>query len=105
MFSVISNSVFEYTAGIRPSFDDPGYHTIILRPVPGGTIRAASGRQETMYGSVRLSWRIEEESFVMECEIPANPEALVMLPDGTEYKLGNGCYRFCCSMMNKSITT
>ena len=95
-FGAVCNFLFEYTAGIRPSFDDPGYHTILLRPVPGGTITEASGRQETMYGTVRSSWKIKGESFVLACEIPANTEALVVLPDGTEYKLGSGCYRFCC---------
>ena len=97
-FGAVCNFLFEYTAGIRPTFNDPGYHRILLTPVPGGTLTEAEAEQESLYGTIRSGWRIEKDIFHYSCEIPANTEAVLMLPDGTKRILGSGNYDYKCRL-------
>lgn len=97
-FGAVCNFLFEYTAGICPTFDDPGYHRIHLTPVPGGTLTEVEAKQESLYGTIRSGWKTEREVFRYYCEIPANTEAVLTLPDGTKRILGSGSFCFECKM-------
>ena len=95
-FGAVCNFLFEYTAGIRPEFEHPGYRHFFLQPVPGGSLTEAGASQETMYGTIRSAWKREEgqKRLNYTCTIPANTSATVKLPDGSVHELGSGTYRF-----------
>ncbi|KAL3462518.1 bacterial alpha-L-rhamnosidase-domain-containing protein [Aspergillus heterothallicus] len=71
-------------AGIRPI--DPGWRTIHVQPIPGGTIHSAQATYETPYGTLKSKWGIQDGStFHLELMVPPNTKALVLLPgDGNE---------------------
>jgi alpha-L-rhamnosidase len=81
-FGAIEEWMFSYMLGIRPVESDPGYHSFILEPRPGGTIRYARGSYDTVYGRIESSWHWLEGDDGVEYEfvIPANTSARLQLP-------------------------
>ncbi len=81
-FGAIEEWMFSYMLGIRPVESDPGYHSFILEPRPGGTIRYARGSYDTVYGRIESSWHWLEGDDGVEYEfvIPTNTSARLQLP-------------------------
>lgn len=93
-FGVVCQFLFEYVAGIRPTFVAPGFEIIILKPTPGGSLTWAEGTYKTKFGVIRSGWKIEHGCFSYYCSIPDCATACLTLPDGTSYNLGAGNHVF-----------
>jgi alpha-L-rhamnosidase len=115
-FGAIEEWMFSYMLGIQPVESDPGYHSFVLAPRPGGNIRFVRGHYDTVYGRIESSWRWldNDEGVEYEFVIPANTTARVQLPvspsvfcevvhggrhaietgEGGAYLLPSGHYRF-----------
>ena len=115
-FGAIEEWMFSYMLGIQPVESDPGYHSFVLAPRPGGNIRYARGHYDTVYGRIESSWRWldNDEGVEYEFVIPANTTARVQIPvspsvfcevvqggrhaietgEGGAYLLPSGHYRF-----------
>ena len=93
-FGAVCQFLFEYVAGIRPTFDAPGFAQILLKPTPGGSLSWAEGTYKTKFGMIRSSWKIEKGCFDYHCSIPERISACLTLPDGTSYNLGAGNHAF-----------
>jgi alpha-L-rhamnosidase len=80
-------------AGISPA--EPGWKTISLAPVPGGTITSAKAKFDSPYGRVENSWKIEDGKFTMKAVVPPNTTAVVKLPgqEGST-EVGSGTHSF-----------
>lgn len=102
----VVNWLHKNVGGISPL--EPGWRTIKIRPVPGGTITSAKVEYESVYGRIVSSWKIDEAdgAFNLAVTIPPNSKAVVILPSqwkttgqgeekGTE--IGSGSYEFSCS--------
>ncbi|PON23294.1 hypothetical protein TGAM01_v207821 [Trichoderma gamsii] len=102
----VVNWLHKNVGGISPL--EPGWRTIKIRPVPGGTITSAKVEYESVYGRIVSSWKIDETdgAFNLTVTIPPNSKAVVILPSdwkatgqgdekGTE--IGSGTYEFSCS--------
>lgn len=102
----VANWLHKNVAGISPL--EPGWRSIKVRPMPGGTITSANAAYESPYGRIASAWKINAggNTFTLEIAIPPNSEAVVILPsewkklgdDGTErgIKIGSGKYTFSC---------
>ena len=93
-FGAVCQFLFEYVAGIRPSFDVPGFREFELRPILGGSLTWAEGSYKTQYGMIRSRWEREGERFVYTCTVPEGTTANLTLPDGSARTLCAGTYRF-----------
>ena len=93
-FGAVCQFLFEYVAGIRPTFVAPGFEIIILKPTPGGSLSWAEGTYKTKFGVIRSGWKIEHGCFSYYCSIPDRATACLTLPDGTSYNLGAGNHVF-----------
>ena len=103
----VANWLHKNVGGISPL--EPGWRTVKVRPVPGGTITSAEVAYESPYGRIECSWKIEETDgkFGLEVVIPPNSRALVILPcdwkkraeEGEEKGtlIGSGRHTFSCS--------
>lgn len=93
-FGAVCQFLFEYVAGIRPTFDAPGFEKIILRPVPGGSLTWAEASYKSKQGLICSDWKIENKKFEYHCTIPCNATAGLVFPDGSNHELIAGEYHF-----------
>ncbi len=85
-FGSVCQWMFENLAGIQTQ--DPGYHHIILRPLPPSPesnpqhepIHWVKASYDSIRGRIESSWRLEEDRFVLQATIPTNTKATIYLP-------------------------
>ena len=93
-FGAVCQFLFEYVAGIRPTFDAPGFKEFELSPILGGSLTWAEGRYKTRYGTIESRWEREGKRFTYTCTVPEGTTAHLTLPDGSAKTLRAGTYRF-----------
>lgn len=93
-FGAVCQFLFEYVAGIRPTFDAPGFRKFVLRPLIGGSLTWAKAEYHTQFGTIRSAWTREGDGYVYTCTVPEGTTALLTLPDGETKALTYGEYRF-----------
>lgn len=79
-YGAIGDWMYRKMVGIDTYEDEPGYKYIMIKPHPGGNFTFASAALDTYYGKVSNSWKIENDKFIMDVEIPANTTAAIYLP-------------------------
>ena len=84
--------ISQVVGGIRPA--EPGYARVRIEPVPGPGITWADTSYESRSGRIRSSWRVDEDGFSLEVELPAGLPADVVLPDGCVEHVVGGAHRF-----------
>ena len=92
-FGAVCQFLFEYAAGIRPSFDAPGFREFELRPIIGGSLTWAEGVYKTRFGAIRSRWEKKDDRICYTFTIPEGTAAHVILPDGSSESLGPGTYQ------------
>ena len=97
-YGAVCSFLFEYTAGIRPDIDAPGYKHFTISPVPGGSLTQAKAEYESGYGKILSSWKKKDGKIEYEFMVPVNTTATICLPeDGgntAEYHVGSGVWEF-----------
>ena len=93
-FGAVCQFLFEYVAGIRPSFDAPGFKEFELKPVIGGSLTWAEASYRTQYGLIHSRWEKTADRFVYTCTVPEGTTARLTLPGGRTETLCAGNYRF-----------
>lgn len=79
----IGSFLYQDVAGIHPDPSDPGFHHIIIRPVPGN-LAWAKARYDSIAGPIAVAWNRDSTKFVLHVSIPANTTATVYLPAKSE---------------------
>ncbi len=72
--------LYSTVAGIQPDPAVPGFKKIIIRPIPGGKLREASGRFRSIHGLITSGWSSSDGNFTLTTTIPANTTATVHVP-------------------------
>lgn len=88
----VGDFLYRRIAGIEPH--EGGYKTFQIAPVLGGGITWAKGSVMTAYGRIKSSWRLREDRFIIEVEIPVGTTCHLILPGGDKKVLGSGTYSF-----------
>lgn len=97
-FGAVCQFLFEYVAGIRPTFDAPGFRAFELKPVIGGSLTWAEASYQTRYGVIRSRWERDTGSIRYACEVPHRTTAYLTLPNGQKHTLNGGKYEFNTSL-------
>jgi len=97
-YGAVADWLHRTLAGLAPDPDDPGYRHVIVRPQPGGGITHASAVLKTRYGPTSVAWRIEDNTFTLDVEIPPGARATVTLPEGTTEQMNSGTRTFSCTI-------
>lgn len=92
-YGAIGDWMYKTIAGINAVADQPGYKYIVISPKPGGKITNAAAELETVYGTVKSAWTLENGLLKLDVTIPANTKAKVVLPGNTQ-EIGSGVYHF-----------
>ena len=81
--------LYKSVAGIQPA--EPGYARLRLQPTPGRGLEWARGSLDTRYGLAECGWRRDPSGEItVDCLVPADVEADLVLPDGTAQVLTGG---------------
>jgi alpha-L-rhamnosidase len=67
-------------AGLNICDEKPGFKRVIVRPEPIGDLKWVKAEYESNYGKIVVDWKLDGSAFTMNLTIPANSEALVVLP-------------------------
>ena len=71
-----------------------GENHFVIAPHPGGTLTCAEGSYHSLYGTIRSSWRKNENGICFEVEVPVNCTAEMHLPDREVRTLQPGRHTF-----------
>ncbi|USW46722.1 Putative alpha-L-rhamnosidase, concanavalin-like domain, six-hairpin glycosidase superfamily [Septoria linicola] len=80
--------------GMRPF--SPGWSEVAIEPVPGGDLKWAKGKCETLAGSLEVRWHISEADgdslsmFHMDVIVPPNTAAVIRMPSGKKENVSSG---------------
>ena len=72
--------LFRTMCGIRVS----GKNQFVIAPRPGGSLTHAEAAYTSIFGKAESKWEKTESGYTYTVTVPANCEALVRLPDGSE---------------------
>ena len=92
-FGAVCQFLFEYVAGIRPTFDAPGFQEFELKPILGGSLTWAEGVYKTRFGAIRSRWEKKEDRICYTFTIQEGTAAHVILPDGSSETLCPGTHQ------------
>ena len=84
--------LFDSVAGIRPI--EPGFKNVRISPMPGGSLTWAKCSYKSVQGLIRSEWKMEENKFILEVEIPPDTTGEIYLPSGKVHKVSSGTYQF-----------
>lgn len=79
-YGAVCDFLFEYTAGIRPLLETPGYKKFVICPVVGGTLTEARAEYESNYGKIVSVWKRKGNQICYEFVIPENTSAELYIP-------------------------
>jgi alpha-L-rhamnosidase len=67
-------------AGMNADPEQPGYRHVIFRPQPVDDISSTSYSNLTPYGNCAITWRKENEKFLMQISVPVGSTATLFIP-------------------------
>lgn len=79
-YGAIGDWMYRKMVGIDTYEDGVGYKHIRIKPHIGGGFTFASASLDTYYGKVSNSWKVKNDSLLMDVEIPANTTATIYIP-------------------------
>ena len=78
MFGSIDKFFYHNLAGINLS--SPGYRHILIKPQPVGDLQSATSSQQTVRGTITVSWTKGQVSMNLDTSIPPGTEADISIP-------------------------
>lgn len=90
-YGCVCEWLWETAAGISADSSDPGFRTIIMKPVPDKRLGHLDATYRSANGEIKSSWRYEGDKWVWDFTVPDAAKALVTLPGDskvTEYGPG-----------------
>ena len=89
----VADTLHRRVAGLAPGA--PGYSLLHVAPQPLPGLTSTSATLDTPYGRAHVAWSIQDGTFELVVEVPANTMADVILPGSTETaRIGSGRHHF-----------
>ena len=76
--------IWKTAAGIAADVADPGFRTIVMRPVPDRRLGHVNATLKTVYGEIKSSWKYKGDVWEWSFTIPEGTKARVVLPGESE---------------------
>jgi len=77
-YGAIGDWMYRVVAGIE--IGAPGYRIIRIQPKPDARLQYAKASYESMYGKISSGWEAKDGAMTVNVMIPANTQAVVILP-------------------------
>jgi alpha-L-rhamnosidase len=81
---------YECVAGISPDAETPGFKKIILNPGMFNEIKWEKCSYNSPYGTIKSDWQSERGLFKWHVTVPANTNAILYIPAGSEMQVKEG---------------
>ncbi|MBQ9347193.1 MAG: alpha-L-rhamnosidase, partial [Oscillibacter sp.] len=88
----VGDFLYRRVLGIEPL--EGGYRTFRAAPVPGGGLTWAKGTVRSAYGTIEVSWRLQDGQYHLDIQVPMGSVCQVVLPDGTTERVGSGKHHY-----------
>ena len=88
--------LFSRCAGIRPL--KPGFSEVLIAPMPGGSLTWAKAEYISRKGKITSSWKLEDNEFLLEVQLPEGVSVRVELPDGERFVMEEATGTFRCRL-------
>ncbi len=72
--------LYRFVLGIDQQPGQAGFGRLLIRPHPGGSLRAASGSYRSVRGLIRSGWQRQDGTLRCTLEIPPNASACIRVP-------------------------
>lgn len=95
-YGCVCEWLWETVAGISCDASDPGFKTIIMKPVPDRRLGWVEAEYQSSAGLIKSSWKYHGNAWVWHISIPEGASALVTLPgetDAVRYEAGDYEFR------------
>ena len=76
--------IWKTAAGISADLSDPGFRTIVMRPIPDRRLGHVSASLKTFYGEIKSSWKYRGDVWEWNFTVPEGTKARVVLPGENE---------------------
>ena len=88
--------LWKTAAGIAADPAEPGFRHIIMKPVPDKRLGSLTAEYDSAAGTIKSSWKFEDDTWKWNFTIPEGASATVTLPGETESKTYEcGSYELC----------
>jgi alpha-L-rhamnosidase len=89
-FGSVMAWVYRRVAGIDTAESGPGFHHIVIAPQLSPLMTSTSAEYESVYGTIKTSWKNAGGNFSLDVTIPANASATVIIPSSAGRELYEG---------------
>ena len=104
VFAGIADWMHRVVGGLAPAA--PGYRVVRVAPLPGGGVTWARTAHETPYGRVEVAWKLADDLFRLDLEVPPGVVAEVSLPGASAPRTaGSGRHTFTCPASQVPVVT
>ena len=86
-YGAVCEWIWETAAGIAADTAEPGFHHIVMKPVPDKRLGRLSAEYKSAAGLIKSSWHYDGDEWTWEFTIPKGATATVSLPGETEEKV------------------
>jgi alpha-L-rhamnosidase len=90
MFGSVNEWFYKYLAGIRPEDTAVGFDRFRIEPSMPTGLKWVDASYHSIRGTIRSSWRLEDDLLCLEVEIPVNTAAVVRIPTGDPTSVREG---------------
>ena len=95
-FGAVGDFLYRRVLGIEPI--EAGYKKFRIKPVIGGDLTYAKGTLNTSYGVVKSDWKVLENAFTLNIQVPTGTTCEVELPNGEKYAVNAGEWAYTCKL-------
>ena len=88
----VGDFLYKRIAGIEMS--EAGYKSIKVEPLVTPFIKSAEASTFTPYGMAKVNWKVIDNKFLIEVEIPVSCSAKIIMPSKNEYVVHSGTHKF-----------
>ena len=93
-YGAVGEWLYKHVAGIDFDENYPAYKKIIIKPHVVANLTHVNSSYKSVYGLISVSWKMKDNHFCIDVEIPANTTAELQIPNMTNKTVGSGRYSF-----------
>ena len=100
-YGSVCEAIYSRIAGLKNL--KAGWKKVLIQPHLNYRLKQINFSFNSISGKYIISWKYDEYKFYLNVSIPNGAEAMIILPNNTEYNVTNGEYKYECDMIKTII--